>query len=129
MNKKCTAENFAKAVADELVAYNDVVTEKIKRGIDKVSLEAKSEIAAHAPKRTGKYLKAFRIKKAAYEDKYNKRNVWYVAKPYYRLTHLLEHGYLAKDGTTRVKARPHIIYGEELTERRMIEIAKEAAKP
>lgn len=129
MAVKCNSSNFAKVIAGEMMAYTDTVTQRVKDGSDKVIVEVKEEIERHAPERTGKYKKAFRIKKSVYEDRYNKRNMWYVAAPYYRLTHLLENGHLVNNGTKRVPAHPHIIYGERIAERRMIEIVKEAVKP
>lgn len=125
----CDSSNFAKIVAGEMLAYTRGVTEKIKIGIDKVSDEVNEEVKRRVPVKTGKYCRAFRVKKSVYEDNYNKRNMWYVAAPHYRLTHLLEYGYLTRNGTTRVAPRPHIIYGQQLAERRMMEIAKGAAAP
>lgn len=128
MKNYCSADDFEEELAQRMAAYDRNVAERMKKGIDVVSEQAKKEIAARAPTKTGKYKKAFRLKKSVYEDTYNKRNVWYVAAPYYRLTHLLEYGYLSKNGTTRVPAQPHIIYGQRLAEARMIEIAREAAR-
>lgn len=97
--------------------------------MDKVSLEVNDEIKSRITFKqpTGKYVKAFRIKTSAYEDRYNKRNTWYVGNGQYRLTHLLENGHALRQGG-RAKAYPHIKYGEELAKKRMMELGEEAVK-
>ncbi|WP_066679329.1 HK97 gp10 family phage protein [Clostridium septicum] len=123
-----TVDEFEAILAKELESYTIEVTDKIKDVVDKVSNEANEEIKKRITfkQRTGKYVKAFRIRKA-YEDRYNKRNTWYVGNGQYRLTHLLEYGHaLAQGGVT--KEYPHIKYGEELAKRRMEELSKEAIK-
>ncbi len=128
--KYCSVDDFIAELEQQFSYYTDEVTKRVKAGTDKVIVEVKEEIEQQdVPIRTGRYRKAFRIKKAVYEDRYNKRNTWYVAAPYYRLTHLLENGHLVRNGTKRVPAHPHIIYGERIAERRMVEIVKEAVKP
>lgn len=124
-----TADEFAEALERELISYSDEVTEGIKNVIDTVAKEVNEEIKRHITFKqpTKKYVKAFRIKKSYHESKYNKTNVWYVAKPHYRLTHLLENGHaLAQGGRTR--AFPHIKYGEELAKARMEELTEEVIR-
>lgn len=118
-------ENIADAITKELTQYGELVTEGVKKGVDKVAKECNEEIKKHITFKqvTGRYVKAFRIK-TSFEDKYNKRNTWYVSGSQYRLTHLLENGHANKDGG-RTKAYPHIKYGEELAKKRMEELVKE----
>lgn len=119
-------EDLSALIAAELESYSEEVTESIKNAVDLVSKEVieeiKSKVSFNEP--TGDYVKSFRIKKS-YEDKYNKRNTWYVANGQHRLTHLLEFGHAKKNGD-RVKAYPHIRYGEELATKRMEELAEKA---
>ena len=125
--KNVKVDELAAAIVEELQQYSDEVTAKVKDTIDKVSEDCNEEIKKHITfkERTGKYVKNFAIKKGAYEDKYNKRNTWYVKNPNYRLTHLLENGH-AKVNGGRTQAYPHIKYGEEIAKRELPEKIKEA---
>lgn len=102
-------------------------TDGVKKAVDTVSQEANEEIKKHITfkrHKGDKYVKAFRIK-TSFEDRYNKRNTWYVGNGQYRLTHLLENGHQMPQGG-RSSSFPHIKYGEELAQRRIEELAKEA---
>ena len=119
-------DDLAAEIARELENYSQNVTDEIKKSVDvvakEVNTEIKSRVAFKEP--TGKYVKSFRIKKT-YEDRYKKNSTWYVTNGQYRLTHLLENGHAIKKGG-RTQAYPHIKYGEELAQKRMEELAKEA---
>lgn len=117
-------------MADEILKglenYTREITDGIKKATDIVAKETNEEIKKHISfkQRSGKYVKAFRIKNA-YEDGYKKVNVWYVAGGQHRLTHLLENGHALWQGG-RTRKFPHIKYGEELARKRMEELAREA---
>lgn len=113
-------------ISQELQNYTDEVTEKVKKAVDTVAKEVNEEIKNHITfnEVTGKYIKSFRLK-TSFEDKWNKRNTWYVANGEHRLTHLLEHGHV-KRNSGRVKAYPHIKYGEEFAQKRLPELVKKA---
>lgn len=126
MSNVINIDELANAIAKELEDYTEAVTNDIKKAVDTVGKEVNEEIKSHITFKqlTGKYVKAFRVK-TSYEDKFNKRNTWYVANGEHRLTHLLEKGHELRDGG-RSQAYPHIKYGEELAIKRMEELAKEA---
>ncbi|QXE19998.1 hypothetical protein [Clostridium sp. 001] len=121
-------DEMADLIAEYMSNYTEEVTQGIKKSVDTVSKEVNEEIKNHITfkQHTGKYVKAFRIKKI-YEDGYKKVNTWYVGNGQYRLTHLLENGHALHQGG-RAKAYPHIKYGEELAKKRMVELAKEAVE-
>ena len=119
-------DDMADLIAEYMSNYSQEVTVQIKKSVDKVAEETNEEIKNHISfkEHSGKYVKAFRIK-TSYEDKFNKRKTWYVANGQYRLTHLLENGHVLRQGG-RANSYPHIKYGEELAQKRMEELAKEA---
>ncbi len=120
---------LAAAIERELQSYSDIVSEKIGEAVEMVAHEVNDEIKRQMTfkQRTGKYVKAFRIKKINTGSRQNHGHVWYVAAPHYRLTHLLEHGHALRNGG-RTRAFPHIQYGEQLAERRMKELSEKAVK-
>jgi hypothetical protein len=120
---------LADAIGHELQAYSDSVSEKVGEAVQIVAKEVNDEIKQHVTfrERTGKYVKAFRIKKINTGSKYNHSRIWYVRNPQYRLTHLLEHGHALRNGG-RTRAFPHIIFGEQLAERRMQELTEQAVQ-
>ena len=120
---------LAAAIGHELQAYSDSVSEKIGEAVEIVAKEVNDEIKQHVTfrERTGKYIKAFRVKKVYTGSKYNHSRIWHVQSPHYRLTHLLENGHALRNGG-RAQAFTHIIYGEQLAERRMQELTEQAVQ-
>lgn len=119
---------LAAAIEYELQTFSDAVCEKIGKAVDIVGNEVNAEIKSHVAfdQPTEKYVQAFRVKKMD-TSKYCRSRIWHVAAPHYRLTHLLEHGHALRNGS-RTKAFPHIIFGEELAERRMFELSEKAVQ-
>ena len=120
---------LAAAIGHELQIYSDSISEKIGEAVEIVAKEVNDEIKQHVTfqERTGKYVKAFRIKKINTGSKYNHSRIWHVQSPHYRLTHLLENGHALRNGG-RARAFPHIRFGEELAERRMQELLEKAVQ-
>jgi len=121
-------DGLAEAIQAELSAYTEEVTKDVKAAVDQVTKEVNETIKEHVTftERSGDYVKAFRTKKT-YEDRSKKVDTWYVKDPEYRLTHLLENGHALPQGG-RADAFPHIRYGQELAEKRMLELSEEAAR-
>jgi hypothetical protein len=119
---------LAAAIEHELQSYSDAVSEKIGDAVEIVGDEVNAEIKEHEAfdQPTGKYVKSFRVKKID-ESKYSHTRIWHVASPNYRLTHLLENGHALRNGG-RARAFPHIIFGEQLAERRMLELSEKAVQ-
>lgn len=128
MNEIVNVDGLADAIIKNLQGYTNDVTDGVKKAVDTVAKEVNDTIKSHITfkQHTGKYVKSFRIKKT-YEDGYKKVNTWYVKAPEYRLTHLLENGHAIRNGG-RAKAYPHIKYGEEIAEQRMVELSEGAIK-
>lgn len=119
---------LADAIQEELSNYQEEITEQQKRAVDIVAKEVNETIKNHVTftQRSGDYVKAFRVAKT-YEDLHCKKKTWYVKDPEYRLTHLLENGHALPQGG-RARAYPHIKYGEEIAEERMMELSEEGVK-
>ena len=110
MSDRVKIDNLANAVMESLEDYADLATDDMKAAVKKSAKTVKSDIAANAPKRTGKYAKSWATKttketSTALELTVHSRNR-------YQIAHLLEHGH-AKRGGGRVAAIPHIAPAEE----------------
>lgn len=116
---------LASLIGQYLSEYTEEVTAATKKAVDVTAKAVDAEIKSKITftQRTGNYVKAFRIKKS-HEDMHNKRKTWYVSGEEYRLTHLLENGHALRGGG-RVKAFPHVIYGQQLAEKRLQELIEE----
>lgn len=125
MAKKVQVNEVANEITRMLTEYTDEVTDIAKEVVDNVSQETMQEIKNHITWKDKKYSKSFKLKKS-FEDKRNKRNTWYVASPHYRLTHLLEFGHVTRNGVTRSKKFPHVVYGDEYVKNNFERELKEA---
>lgn len=114
-------DRLAAAIAEELEAYKQDITEGLKREIREAAETCKNEIKQNAPKLTGDYKKSWRLKEA-YESEEDIRIVIHSQKEY-RLTHLLEYGHAKRDGG-RVIGRAHIRPAEQHAEENLMKKVK-----
>ena len=107
MAKSIKPDQLAVALQEQLTIYRKEVTE----GVNDAGREAMKKLIKltkdNAPVgERGKFKKAIAMKE---EDAGHgsKRFIWHVRAPEYRLTHLLAHGHLTRDGR-RTKADPFL---------------------
>ncbi|MBR1477385.1 MAG: HK97 gp10 family phage protein [Lachnospiraceae bacterium] len=110
MSRKVSIEQMADAIEEELLKYNNLAADEVKKAVKKAGKTTKNDINGSAPVRTGKYAKSWRSKVTA-EDSQS-ISVTVHSPTRYMLAHLLEHGH-AKRGGGRVRAIPHIAPAEE----------------
>ena len=91
--------------------YSQDVREAVDQVVDDFGKQAKEDIKAASPKKTGKYRKGWRVKKEGGALGQVSTAIVHNATSY-RLTHLLEHGH-QKAGGGRVEGIPHIAPVEE----------------
>ena len=101
---------MADAIMDGLEEYASLATDDLKASVRKAGKTVKDEIAATAPKNTGKYAKSWAVK--TQKETSNSLELVVHSKNRYQLAHLLEFGH-AKRGGGRVSGRPHIAPAEE----------------
>lgn len=105
-------DDLPDAIENIIKDYHDEAVNAVKKSVDEVANETMSIIKEHVTfGGRGKYVASMALKTTE-DTKTSKGRVWYVKKPYYRLAHLLEYGHASRNGG-RVKAFPHIKYGEE----------------
>ena len=109
-------DGLADAIANAMEEYRQETTDELKAEIREVAKETAHEIANSAPRDTGKYAKSWKVK-TVYESDDDIRIVIHSPKRY-MLTHLLENGYVRRDGT-RVAGRPHIAPAEKRAEAKL----------
>lgn len=117
---------IANEIANTLSGYTVNVAEGVKVAVDETMKELVADTKKDAPERSGRYKKAI-ASKVRFEDNYEKRVAWYVKKPFYTLSHLLEKSH-AKRGGGRVKAYPHIEKNREKAEAAFTERTKEVIR-
>lgn len=112
-------EDIEEAIGKTLEEYAQEKEKDFFAAIDEALGECDTEIKKHTKKgegiRTGNYIKAFRVN--VEKGIHRHKGTWYVDATHYRLTHLLEHGHLTRDGTTRTKSIKHIEYGQKIAEK------------
>ena len=104
-------DQLANEIAEALSDYSEDVVKRIDASSEKIGKKAVQKLKDTSPKDQGDYAKSWKMKTEPEVGQPDNRII-HVAKPHYRLTHLLEHGH-AKAGGGRVEAKPHIKAVEE----------------
>lgn len=93
-------------IDEALTVYSREVVEMIDVSSEKVGKSAVKRLKEISPKLYGDYAKSWKMKSDSAFGQPAARII-HVAKPHYRLAHLLEYGH-AKAGGGRVEGKPHI---------------------
>ena len=93
-----------------LQEYADLATDDMKAAVKKAGDEAKKDVQAGAPVKSGKYKKSWTVKTT--KENANTLEVTVHSRNRYQIAHLLEFGH-AKRGGGRVRAFPHIAPAEQ----------------
>lgn len=103
-------DQMAHAIMEGLQEYADLAAEDLKTAVKKAGNEAKKDIQANAPVKTGAYKKSWTVKTT--KETSNAMEVVVHSRNRYQLAHLLEFGH-AKRGGGRTRAFPHIASAEQ----------------
>lgn len=104
--KKINIQDLSDEISKMLTEYVDNVEEIVEEETDHLIKEAKLDLASKSPKDKGDYARSWTITQKKYKGLHVYSRVIH-NKDHYRLTHLLEFGHHAKDGSW-VPAQPHI---------------------
>lgn len=107
---RCTVSQMATVIMEGLQEYADLATEDLKAAVKKAGNEAKKDIQANAPEKSGAYKKSWAVKTT--RETSNAMEVTVYSKNRYQLAHLLEFGHAKRNGG-RTRAFPHIAPAEE----------------
>lgn len=103
-------DQMAHVIMEGLQEYADLATDDMKAAVKKAGNEAKKDIQANAPVKTGAYKKSWTVKTT--KETSNAMEVVVHSKNRYQLAHLLEFGH-AKRGGGRTRAFSHIAPAEQ----------------
>lgn len=103
-------DQMANVIMEGLQEYADLATDDMKAAVKKAGNEAKKDIQANAPVKTGAYKKSWAVKTT--KETSNAMEVVVHSTNRYQLAHLLEFGHAKRNGG-RTRAFPHIAPAEQ----------------
>ena len=98
-------DQMAHVIMEGLQEYADLATDDMKAAVKKAGDEAKKDVQAGAPVKSGKYKKSWTIKTT--KENSNSLELTVHSRNRYQLAHLLEFGHAKRNGG-RTRAFPHI---------------------
>ncbi len=103
-------DQMAHVIMEGLQEYADLATDDMKAAVKKAGNEAKKDVQAGAPVRSGKYKKSWTVKTT--KENSNSLELTVHSRNRYQLAHLLEFGHAKRNGG-RTRAFPHIAPAEQ----------------
>ena len=103
-------DQMAHVIMEGLQEYADLATDDMKAAVKKAGDEAKKDVQAGAPVKSGKYKKSWTVKTT--KENSNSLEVTVHSRNRYQLAHLLEFGHAKRNGG-RTRAFPHIAPAEQ----------------
>ena len=107
---RCPVSQMADVIMEGLAEYAQLAAEDMKKAVKKAGAEAKKDIQAGAPVKTGAYKKSWTAKTT--KETANAMEIVVYSRNRYQLAHLLEFGHALRKGG-RTRAFPHIAPAEE----------------
>lgn len=107
---RCTVSQMADVIMEGMEEYARLAAEDMKKAVRKAGAEAKKDIQAGAPVKTGEYKKSWTVKTT--KNTADAMEVVVHSRNRYQLAHLLEFGHALRKGG-RTRAFPHIAPAEE----------------
>lgn len=98
-------DDLIRGFMKDLTEYTEEIASKVYTAADKLSRAARSELTEIPIKRTGVYRKSWKVKR--FKGKKGFRLVIHNEQKY-RITHLLENGFIHYPDGNTVEGRPHI---------------------
>lgn len=102
-------DQMAHVIMEGLQEYADLATDDMKAAVKKTGDEAKKDVQAGAPVKSGKYKKSWTVKTT--KENSNSLELTVHSRNRYQLAHLLEFGHAKRNGG-RTRAFPHIAPAE-----------------
>ena len=107
---RCTVSQMADVIMEGMEESARLAAEDMKKAVRKAGAEAKKDIQAGAPVKTGAYKKSWTMKTT--KNTADAMEVVVHSRNRYQLAHLLEFGHALRKGG-RTRAFPHIAPAEE----------------